>query len=208
MIWKEVIKKSIDDDVNIVFVTGDNKEDWWLIEKGKTIGPRVELIKEFEFNTGKNFYMYSAYSFLDIAQKKLGLHKDGKAVNEIKEVNSRNVRSKNKSRINKDLFPGFGYTEEKQNFFVGQLKSIATKLDDINEKIASYNRDIEMSKNILDSYSHALETEDENDLYDQYNNDMLMVEKGLIEKTNKLEIMIAEKERLEEYGRKLYKEIL
>lgn len=51
IVWKQVIQKSKKDKINIILVTDDLKEDWWLKINGKTIGPRFELIKEFHIET-------------------------------------------------------------------------------------------------------------------------------------------------------------
>ena len=45
-------------------MTHDQKEDWWNIIKGKTIGPRVELRREFMDETQQEFHMYSMHSFI------------------------------------------------------------------------------------------------------------------------------------------------
>ncbi|MGB4659029.1 MAG: PIN domain-containing protein [Mobilitalea sp.] len=64
IIWKQILEYSKEFQKNIIYVTNDQKEDWWYIECGKTIGPRYELKKEFHDYTGKEFHMYSMESFL------------------------------------------------------------------------------------------------------------------------------------------------
>lgn len=63
-IWKEIIGYAKSQKVDIIFVTHDQKEDWWNTSSGKTIGPRVELRKEFYEETGQMFHMYTMSSFL------------------------------------------------------------------------------------------------------------------------------------------------
>ena len=65
IIWKEIIKYSKSNNVGIVYVTHDQKEDWWNIVKGKTIGPRIELRREFLNETQQEFHMYSMNSFIE-----------------------------------------------------------------------------------------------------------------------------------------------
>ena len=51
------IRKTKDNKRDVIFITDDKKEDWWNICKGRTIGPRVELIKEFSDITNQECYI-------------------------------------------------------------------------------------------------------------------------------------------------------
>ncbi len=63
-VWKQILKYSAENKTSIIFVTHDQKEDWWNIVHGKTIGPRVELRKEFYNNAQTLFHMYTMDSFI------------------------------------------------------------------------------------------------------------------------------------------------
>ena len=69
IIWKEMIAKAKEDNVPIIFVTNDNKEDWWLDDGGKTIGPRPELIQEFKKESGQICYIYQPMGFIERARE-------------------------------------------------------------------------------------------------------------------------------------------
>lgn len=48
IVWKSIIQKAIEDNVNIIFTTSDSKEDWWhLDEHNNILHPREELLAEF-----------------------------------------------------------------------------------------------------------------------------------------------------------------
>lgn len=54
IIWKELLKKATENESPFIFVTDDEKEDWWDIKsyshhsvKGELLGPRQELLSEF-----------------------------------------------------------------------------------------------------------------------------------------------------------------
>lgn len=47
VIWKSILNKA-KTGTDVIFVVDDKKEDWWRIEKGKTVGPRLELLKEMQ----------------------------------------------------------------------------------------------------------------------------------------------------------------
>lgn len=64
IIWKQIIKYAKDQKSGIVYVTHDQKPDWWNIVKGKTIGPRTELRREFFAETNQEFHMYSMQGFI------------------------------------------------------------------------------------------------------------------------------------------------
>ena len=70
----------------LVFITDDQKEDWWLSHEGKTIAPRPELVKGVLDNCGVRFYMYSNDKFMEYATKFLGLSQHPEVIEEAKEA--------------------------------------------------------------------------------------------------------------------------
>ncbi|MBB1478175.1 MULTISPECIES: PIN domain-containing protein [unclassified Pseudoalteromonas] len=89
IVWKQVLEHSIEVDKGIVLVTDDKKEDWWEKFKGKTVGPRPELVKEFKDNAKNTFHMYQADRFLELARENLGEQVSPEIVEEIREVRRR-----------------------------------------------------------------------------------------------------------------------
>lgn len=84
--WLQLMDKSKDQQVGVIYVTGDVKEDWWLKQSGKTVGPLPELIEEFMNVTSKSFYMYQPDRFLEYANSFLHQEASPDAVEEIREV--------------------------------------------------------------------------------------------------------------------------
>lgn len=69
--------------------------------KRKTIGPRVELRKEFMKETGQEFHMYSMNSFISTYNKMNEVPIDKSAVDEVislERSDRRNTRTKGKRR--------------------------------------------------------------------------------------------------------------
>ena len=64
IIWKQILNYASAEKKDIIVVTNDQKEDWWEILHGQTIGPRVELRKEFIEQTSQRFHMYSLQGFI------------------------------------------------------------------------------------------------------------------------------------------------
>lgn len=94
IIWKQIIKYSKENNVGIVYVTHDQKEDWWNIVKGKTIGPRIELRREFFEETQQNFHMYSMNGFISTYNKMNETPIDKSAVEEVIELGKTDKNSK------------------------------------------------------------------------------------------------------------------
>jgi len=67
ILWKQVLDKAEEEQLGVIFITDDNKEDWWLKLEGKTIGPRIELLKEFATVNKKGMLMYNSSLFLKYA---------------------------------------------------------------------------------------------------------------------------------------------
>lgn len=71
-IWKEILKlPTIDDNVqNIIFITGDVKDDWWSKDQQGNIEVKGELLSEFsEVNPNVNFNMMTLAMFQEYASK-------------------------------------------------------------------------------------------------------------------------------------------
>lgn len=74
LVWEQVLRKASDAQRDILFVTGDVKEDWWRLERGEARGPRLELISELRSRAGVRLFMVRpetllrhAREFLEIA---------------------------------------------------------------------------------------------------------------------------------------------
>lgn len=115
LVWKEIIGYAKSKKVDIIFVTHDQKEDWWNTSNGKTIGPRIELRKEFYEETGKVFHMYTMSSFLSFFIGNKGSSIDKATIDEVELFAS--VMRKKVSRA--------------------ELKEYYESLEDNNEKLAA-----------------------------------------------------------------------
>ena len=64
IIWKQIIDYSKNIDKDIIFITDDNKEDWWQKTRGRTCGPKYELKREFYEKTNRKIIFYNTESFI------------------------------------------------------------------------------------------------------------------------------------------------
>ena len=86
IVWEQIMEKSRESKAPVIFVTDDGKEDWWLRFKGKTLGPRPELLKEFKLRTGMDFHMYHPEKFLSLAGELLEQKTSDEILQEIRDV--------------------------------------------------------------------------------------------------------------------------
>ena len=67
LIWYEILKLAEEKNLHLVFVTGDEKPDWWHQSGKKPLYPRFELVDEYrEKSKGKSFHMVSLSSLLKL----------------------------------------------------------------------------------------------------------------------------------------------
>jgi hypothetical protein len=66
IIWKTILEIA-DRKQNVIFVSGDNKSDWWHKSNNKQIIPRFELVDEFTHRSvGKSFHIIPLSRLLDL----------------------------------------------------------------------------------------------------------------------------------------------
>lgn len=71
LIWFELLDLAQANKKPIIFVTDDDKEDWWQIVRGEKLGPRPELREEMRRCANVEFHIYTAARFLETAGKDL-----------------------------------------------------------------------------------------------------------------------------------------
>lgn len=64
LVWFQLLDHARSQKKPLLFITDDRKEDWWLIHRGKTIGPRPELVQEMQVKADAVFYMYQTDQFI------------------------------------------------------------------------------------------------------------------------------------------------
>ena len=85
LIWMQILEYSKSNPNVAIFVTDDRKEDWWSIRKGKTSGPRQELIEEFyEASGGKRVHFYSVDLFLEVGKERLTVEVNESTLEEVR----------------------------------------------------------------------------------------------------------------------------
>jgi PIN like domain len=102
IIWKQMICKAKEVSKPIIFISDDQKDDWWLEQLGRTIGPRTELREEFIRESTNDFWMYTADKFIEESARITDTEVSQKAIAEIKEVSEEVKAERTASYISQD----------------------------------------------------------------------------------------------------------
>jgi len=92
ILWYQIIEKSKRENLPVILITDDVKDDWWLKIHGDR-SPRPELIQEFVSETENRFYMYPANRFMYWAKEYLKIDVDQKSIDEVEKVRSMDQQS-------------------------------------------------------------------------------------------------------------------
>jgi len=92
LIWHETLQEAKRRGVNVLFVTGDVKDDWWRREHGQARGPLPELAHEMRAIAGVRLFMLRPESLLVHAGNVLGIRVSNDTVQDAQRVTAELVR--------------------------------------------------------------------------------------------------------------------
>ncbi|MER3121690.1 PIN-like domain-containing protein [Bacillus altitudinis] len=102
ILWKQLLDFAVRNNTNIIFLTDEQKEDWWYDLKSKIIGPKVELLNEFTSLTNKEFHMFTSLGFVERHESYL----NPDTVSEVREVSKDYQTVKKYEKKNRDELNG------------------------------------------------------------------------------------------------------
>lgn len=73
LVWEQVLQEAGRRGCDVVFVTGDVKEDWWRRESGEHRGPRLELVNELRARAGVHLFMLRPTNLLSLGREVLSV---------------------------------------------------------------------------------------------------------------------------------------
>jgi hypothetical protein len=74
LIWKQLMEFAEREGKDIVFITGEEKPDWWEVDREHSIiRPTDELLREFGRETEQVFWMLTTEDMIDAADDRLGV---------------------------------------------------------------------------------------------------------------------------------------
>jgi hypothetical protein len=137
IIWFQLIDYVKSQKKPLIFVTDDEKEDWWLKHKhkGKTIGPRPELIQEMLSEGGVKFYLYTGDRFLKYAEKFLKLKEEPEVVKEAEEIRHQVEQERKSITLNKSALDSIRALHQASASSIASdaLSKVAANLDAIRK---------------------------------------------------------------------------
>ncbi|MFG1503678.1 PIN domain-containing protein [Halobacteriovorax sp. ZH5_bin.2] len=142
VIWESIINFAKENKTPIIFVTDDDKEDWWTILNNKIISPRIELIKEFQERTQQQYYQYSPKQFLRYINDHLEEKIDKESIEET-EIKSTASRLSSLEKYIRNMIRTYRHNPNNGELFTELLNYINSK-----GSIISENEAIEISKYI------------------------------------------------------------
>lgn len=91
ILWFQLIDYAKETKRPIVFVTDDEKDDWWLKagREEEIVCPHPELIEEMGREAGTEFYMYRSKAFVEGARQHLDVKISQEAVDEVERAGRR-----------------------------------------------------------------------------------------------------------------------
>ena len=93
LMWLETIEFAKSEKVPVIFVTSEQKEDWWEKGSGRILGPRWELVQEFDEQAGQPIIIYQTERFAHFAAERAGASLTPDIAQEIREVSARRSRT-------------------------------------------------------------------------------------------------------------------
>ncbi|MCE0742241.1 PIN-like domain-containing protein [Bacillus sp. G16] len=142
ILWKQIIDFAKEKQTNIIFITDDEKDDWWYKSKGKTIGPRSELLNEFNFITGKEFYMFKPEIFMKEAGDIYSENFSDNTISEVKEISKESADYSFYSRHGKSIEP-MNTKDHLNEYYYGEAVSSINSIISILHNRFLYNSDID-----------------------------------------------------------------
>lgn len=102
ILWKQLLDFAEKENKSIIFLTDEQKEDWWYHINGEIKGPKIELLNEFSSITKKEFHMFSSLGFVERHRGDV----NPKTVSEVREVSKDYQAAKKYEKKNRDELNG------------------------------------------------------------------------------------------------------
>ncbi|WP_432789260.1 PIN domain-containing protein [Brevibacterium sp. K11IcPPYGO002] len=171
LIWKEMLLAGSERKRPMIFVTDDAKNDWWWIEHGKTLGPRVELVDEYWNAAEQRIHFYEPLKFLQFAKERAQLPISAASLEEVGEVSSSSGRIKRVledrlEKLNIERDRTVSRLERRQSNYgdpdirhdlIQSLEMLDRELSNAQERSEIINRQITSYEENRDGYSNAFE---------------------------------------------------
>lgn len=96
LVWHQTLQEAKRRGTDVLFVTGDVKDDWWRKERGEVRGPLPELVYEMRATANVRLFMLRPGSLLSHAGSVLGVSVTSESVQDVQRV----------ERVNREISSG------------------------------------------------------------------------------------------------------
>jgi len=102
LIWKQLMEYAEREGEDVVFITGEEKPDWWKMDRDyEIVRPRHELLREFRRETGRAFWMLTTEGMVQEAGDRLELDVKDNSVRQTEKVAKENEEYKRVEKLEK-----------------------------------------------------------------------------------------------------------
>jgi hypothetical protein len=88
LLWVQLLDHFEKEKSDVIFVTDDQKVDWWRVVSGRTLGAHPDLRREFAERTGQRIHFYSSDEFIRHFAESLKITLDQETRDEVERVSS------------------------------------------------------------------------------------------------------------------------
>lgn len=99
VLWLQTLERARRDNAGVVFVTDDQKDDWWFRETGQTFGPRPELVQELREASGGRLHLLRPASFIRWVASRTGKLVAETSLDEIEATSSESFKRERIARL-------------------------------------------------------------------------------------------------------------
>jgi hypothetical protein len=90
LVWRQIVSEAGGRRADVLFITSDQKEDWWRIGSGgELLGPRGELVKELRSEGGGRLYLLTPERFLGLPSDLLQVKVSPESIVDVERVDRR-----------------------------------------------------------------------------------------------------------------------
>lgn len=140
ILWYQIIGKAIETKKPIILISGDVKEDWWLVKEGKRIMSLPQLKKEMYEKANVDFHIYTADRFLEL-YKSGAKSIDEKTIREVRKIRELEEKRLIRRRADINKHEEIGYFEIISSEFFHYINSISDLIRSI-PSIGKYSEEI------------------------------------------------------------------
>jgi len=182
IIWNQILDYAKKEEKDVIFITDENKEDWWKFFSGQKFAPRPELIEEFCSTTKRFFHMYRPDRFIEFASKDLKDDAYNKTINEIRKMEKIRNKQTHDLDLNIEGNEALRYNIEIQNDTPFNKNYINHHIHKLQRKKAQLYSELKEFNNILGGGIKNIEQEELNMIFskiDKIENTLSNIDKEL-----------------------------